>query len=145
MTELGAGSHPIHPALVHFPVACWTLASVADVAGLWVGKSAWALAGTLMIVGLVMAVPAMIAGVFEFVRIPDDGPAMGIVLWHMGAAMTALLLYGCSLLLRLDHRQIGPPGSVALGLSIAGLLVLLVAGWLGGTLVYRHGIGQRQA
>lgn len=90
-----------------------------------------------------MALAAMVAGVFEFTRIPEDGPAMGVALWHMGLAMAALLLYGCSLLLRFDSGEIGAPNSRAIGLSIAGLLALLVAGWLGGSLVYRHGIGVR--
>ena len=26
--------HPLHPALVHFPIACWSLATAADLAGL---------------------------------------------------------------------------------------------------------------
>ena len=27
--------HPLHPALVHFPIACWSLATLADIAGQW--------------------------------------------------------------------------------------------------------------
>jgi uncharacterized membrane protein len=33
------------------------------------------------------------------------------------------------------------PGLLAIGLSVAGFLCLGVAGWLGGTLVYRHRLG----
>src|SRR3546814_14287794 len=51
--------HPLHPALVHFPVACWSLATIADVASLWLGQPAWWLAGVLLVIGTIAALAAM--------------------------------------------------------------------------------------
>jgi uncharacterized membrane protein len=31
--------HPLHPAIVHFPVACWSLTVITDFAGLWLGET----------------------------------------------------------------------------------------------------------
>jgi uncharacterized membrane protein len=50
-------------------------------------------------------------------------------------------LYAGSLFLRIEHQQFIAPDVLALLLSGAGLLVLLATGWLGGQLVYRHGVG----
>ncbi|MGE5167611.1 MAG: DUF2231 domain-containing protein, partial [Deltaproteobacteria bacterium] len=67
--------HPLHPALVHFPVACWSVATAADLASLHFGEPAWRLAGALLVIGLVMAVPALLAGLYELTRVAQDSPA----------------------------------------------------------------------
>ena len=33
--------HPVHPALVHFPVALWSVTWVWDVLGAYTGAAAW--------------------------------------------------------------------------------------------------------
>ena len=37
---------PSTPALAHFPVACWSLTTAADLTSLAWGEPAWILAGT---------------------------------------------------------------------------------------------------
>jgi len=49
------------------------------------------------------------------------------------------------LLLRALRAKTGiavAPGAWALALSFVGAALLAVGGWLGGTLVYRHGVGR---
>src|SRR5699024_3929686 len=53
--------HPLHPALVHFPIAGWTLAVVADFSGLFLGEAAWSWSAGLLAMGCAMAVVAMLA------------------------------------------------------------------------------------
>jgi uncharacterized membrane protein len=134
--------HPLHPALVHFPVACWSLATAADLASLHFGRPAWGLAGVLLAVGIACAIPTMLAGLLELVKIADGSPALKDVYRHMTAVMAALVLYAASLLLRLDGMALTAPGLVEIGLSVLGFGCLAVAGWLGGRLVYEHGVGQ---
>jgi uncharacterized membrane protein len=43
--------HPLHPAIVHFPIACWSLAVVADFASLLLGEAAWQWSGGPLVVG----------------------------------------------------------------------------------------------
>ena len=133
--------HPLHPAIVHFPVACWTLATACDLAGLWLDPTAWAMAGKLLLVGCVMALLAAATGLLELARLPEAEPALRAVHHHAGAALAALACYGTSLFLRLDAGKLAAPGQGALVASVAGLLCLAIAGWLGGTLVYRHRLG----
>lgn len=133
--------HPLHPALVHFPVACWSLATAADLASLRWGESAWRFGGVSLIVGTLAAIPAMLAGFYELTRVAENSPAIADVYRHMGAMMTALLLYAISLFLRLDHTTLLAPGAGAITCSAAGFVFLGIGGWLGGKLVYGHRLG----
>ena len=133
--------HPLHPALVHFPVACWSLATIADLASPWLGQPAWWLAGVLLAIGTVAALAAMGAGLLEFARIAEDSPALADARRHMLLAMTAWVLYAASLLLRLQGTTLVAPAWPALATSVAGFLCLAATGWLGGKLVYQHRIG----
>ncbi|OJY63519.1 MAG: hypothetical protein BGP16_01110 [Sphingobium sp. 66-54] len=133
--------HPLHPALVHFPVACWSLAVAADFAGLWLGEAAWQWSGGLLATGCAMALVAMAAGLIELARVPE-GAAMRDAYWHMGAMLAALTLFATRLLLRLDHLQPLPPDGLSLLLDAGGFLSLAAGGWFGGRLVYGHGVGR---
>lgn len=136
-------SHPLHPALVHFPIACWSLATAADAASLFWGEPAWRLAGWLLVIGTVTALAAMLAGFVELLKIATDSPAMRTAHRHLLSAVTALSCYAASLFLRLDGTALQPPGTMEFALDAAGFTALCVTGWLGGTLVYRHGVGVR--
>lgn len=133
--------HPLHPAVVHFPIACWSLATVADFASLYFGEAAWRWSAGLLAVGCAVALVAMLAGMLEMARVPE-GPALRDVYWHMGLMLTAFTLYTTRLLLGLDQLQPLAPDTLSLALDAAGFLCLAVGGWLGGKLVYGHGIGR---
>lgn len=138
--------HPLHPALVHFPVACWSLATLADIAGLWWTRlPLWQLAAAMLVAGCAMGLLAAGAGLLELVKLPSDHPANGDAQRHMLAALGAWSLYATSLFLRSDGAMPAPPDALALAASIAGFMALAVAGWLGGKLVYVHGVGRAHA
>lgn len=134
-------SHPMHPALVHFPIACWSLATLADVLGIFIDEPTWRAACWLIATGNVTAIAAMGAGLFELRKVDPSGAAMRDANRHLLLAMTAWCLYGASLLARLDRQELVPPGVVAIGLGAAGFLALAGAGYLGGRLVYTHRVG----
>lgn len=134
-------SHPLHPALVHFPVAGWSLATAADIASLWLGEPAWRFAAVSMAVGCVVALAAMAAGLWEFAKLPERSPALPVANRHMLFALAAFCAYACSLLLRYGQHALHAPGMSALAASIGGFLLLGATGWLGGQLVYAHGVG----
>jgi uncharacterized membrane protein len=134
-------SHPLHPALVHFPVACWSLATVADLASLAWGEPAWRFAGIVLVTGIGFSIPAMLAGFLELARLGPDSPAIKDVNRHMLMVMCALACYATSLFLRLHGTTLIAPGLLAIGLSVLGFLCLGAAGWLGGRLVYGYRLG----
>jgi uncharacterized membrane protein len=134
-------SHPLHPALVHFPVAGWSLATAADVASSWLGEPAWRFAAISMSAGCLVALAAMAAGLREFAKLRDGHPALPVANRHMLFALAAFCAYATSLLLRWSQGGLHAPGTLALAASIAGFVLLAVTGWLGGQLVYAHGVG----
>ena len=134
--------HPLHPALVHFPVACWSLATVMDVA-VWLG-AAWPpqrFAAALLVGGLVLGLLAAAAGFWEFLNLPAGHPAEQDAQSHMALALCSWCLYAGSLFFRTSHSQLIPMTPIALLLSVLGFAVLLAAGWMGGRLVYGRGVG----
>jgi uncharacterized membrane protein len=135
--------HPLHPALVHFPVACWSLAVAADAAGLWLGETAWRWSGGLLALGCGIALIAMLAGMIELPHVPDGAP-MKDARVHMGAMLTAFTVFTARLLLRLDDLQPLAPDTMSLMLDAGGFIALVVGGWFGGRLVYGHGVGREK-
>lgn len=133
--------HPLHPPTVHFPIACWLIAVGADIAGLYLGMPAWRFAAALLAIGSVMALFSVVTGLIEATKVPEDGP-MPTVWLHMGAMSAALIAACISLFLHLDGKEV-----VAISWSTYLVDAILVAcvslgGFLGGELVFRHGVGQ---
>lgn len=134
--------HPLHPALVHFPIACWSLAVAADFASLYYGEQAWRWSSGLLAIGCGMALVAMLAGILELSRVPE-GPPLRDTYRHMSFMLTAFSLFTVRLLLYLKQWQAIAPDAIALSLDVAGFICLVFGGWFGGRLVYGHGIGQK--
>jgi uncharacterized membrane protein len=132
--------HPLHPALVHFPVATWSLASIGDVAGLaWQWSPLQPFAGACMAIGVLAALAAMATGFMDFLKLPLDSPVARDARRHALSVGIAWTCYFTSLLLRLDGSTLIAPGMAAIALSAAGFIALCIGGWMGGKLVYVHG------
>jgi uncharacterized membrane protein len=132
--------HPIHAMLVVYPVALLTLVPAADAVFLVSGEAFWAQVSYWMtLAGVVAGTIAAIAGALDMflIRVVRRHVAG----WnHMLAAVTALAMAAVSLAIRApDPVQAVWPWGLAIGCIDA--LMVVVAGWLGGTLTFRHGIG----
>lgn len=152
----GAGlrflGHPLHPALVHLPLGLCVASLLWDVAGIlarrgglgWAGLSpeTWFDLGRVtLVVGLVTAVPAAITGFIDYVAIPADDPAESTAGWHLLATGSALTAFLAGLLLRLGAAA-DDGDALVVGMSALGASLLGLGGWLGGHLVYEHGVGR---
>lgn len=130
--------HPLHPALVHAPLGLLLSVIVWDVIGCWYAHDAMrTVAHWTLLIGLIAAVPAAITGVIDLIAIPP-GRAQKIALYHMCVMMLAVIIYLVSYIMRRD----APPNSgLIIGIDAFGTFVLAFGGWLGGHLVYAHGVG----
>lgn len=137
MRRLRLFGHPLHPATVHFPIGLLIGATVVDalaVFGLDLGPKA---ANLLLILGLCAAAASVTTGFLDFLSIAKDPQVERTAISHFLCISVALGLYGVSLWLRNATEST----ALVLATSLAGAIVLLFAGFLGGQLVYRHGQG----
>ena len=132
--------HPLHPAVVHFPIALLLSASAADLAWLAGLTGDVHIAAVLMAGGLVMGLVAMGAGLFDFTKL--DQAVVPHALRHMSVVGIAWTGYAIALYLRRDTLSGGVTlGTSSIAISLASALLLSVGGWLGGRLVYTFGAG----
>jgi uncharacterized membrane protein len=139
--------HPVHPMLVHFPIAFWTVATLAYVADAAdMGEVAAAVAKYSNGAGLIMAMLAMVAGLLELSSIESRSKTMQVATWHMMVMATAWLCFLLALVLpisaaaRMNQLAAQLAGAAS---AIAGFLLMSGGGWLGGRLVYEFGTGVR--
>ena len=132
--------HPVHPMLVMFPIVFFIGAWVCDLLYWIQGELFWATLGLIALAaGLVTAVLAAIAGLIDYfgdTRIR----ALRAANLHLAANLVAVLVEAANLFVRMP----GGPSSVVptgLMLSTAAVIVLGFSGWMGGRLVYEHGVG----
>ena len=148
-TKATIAGHPIHPALVAFPVAFYT-ATVALLAAYQLGADPFwfrvALAAN--VAGVATAAVAAIPGSIDLFALPDTSPARTTGIRHAVFNIVALVLFAISAgLLWGQWRETLLPGAAAydarpaLVLSALGLLSTMMAGILGWKLVQTHHLG----
>lgn len=135
--------HPIHPMLIVFPIGLYITSFVFDLVYLSTGVSFWfRMAYWTMVGGLIGNAIAAVPGLLDYLTLPPRTEARQIATYHMGIGVVLAILYFANILLR-DWGIIAEnmkPWSVVI-LNLVGVLLIGLQGWLGGELVYRHGIG----
>jgi uncharacterized membrane protein len=145
-TPASIRKHPIHPMLVVFPFALWTTAVVFDVIGMVTGNMTLRAAAFYNIgAGMVGALAAAVPGFIDYLTL--RGRAARVGTWHAALNVTALVLFAASWLLRTRWGAgvVGLESWIPLLLGFVGLALVVASGWLGGTLVYEHGVGVEPA
>ena len=127
--------------LVHFPIVFWSCAVAADVVGQFTQPSlASGVALGALALGCASGLLAMIAGVLDFLDVPQDSPARGPAITHLMTMCSAWLIFLVALALH-GYPPTTPVPIAALIASAAGFLAMAYGAWLGGKLVYEFGVG----
>ncbi|MBM4440301.1 MAG: DUF2231 domain-containing protein [Candidatus Rokubacteria bacterium] len=141
-TPASIRNHPLHPMLVVFPFALWTTAVVFDVVGLVTGNNALRTVAFYNIAaGIVGAVAAAVPGIIDYFSL--RGRARRVGTYHAALNIVALLLFTVSWLLRTQWGAgyVGRDSWLPELTAIVGVALIFPSGWLGGSLVYEHGVG----
>jgi nitrite reductase/ring-hydroxylating ferredoxin subunit/uncharacterized membrane protein len=133
--------HPVHAMLIPFPIAFFVGAFVADLIGFLRGADVVpGMAGMLAIAGVVMGLVAAVPGAVDLLRtVPPDSSGRTRGVRHALANVGAVVLFVVGLWLRGGVQEL--PSALSLSAWAAGLVLLTMGGWMGGTLVYRNQIG----
>ena len=128
--------------LVHFPIGLFLLSLLLDLASLafpsvphLVGDSFYA-----MLAGVIFSLIAAVPGFVDYTDIRSDHPGKRTATTHMILNLIVVAFYGINLGLRSSTINDPKISLMPLILSLLGITLLSVSGYLGGKLVYDEGI-----
>ena len=137
------GGHPVHPMLIPFPLALWFFSLIADVIYLWRGNPVWRdwVAFYALLGGILGAVLAAVPGFVDWLSLKDP-EVVKIANWHARLNVIALLIFVASFYLRTTSGAglVGGSYTIPFVLSVVGVILITISGWLGGEMVFKHGV-----
>lgn len=138
----GLPGHPIHPPLTDATIGIYTFAMVAafaDVVGLSdnAATQGWWLA---LLAGVIFSALTALTGFVDWLGITRGTPLFRTATSHMLAMLSATAVFLVTLLAGHDDFRHGNVTSLSFVLTLAGFALLTLGGWLGGAIVYVHGM-----
>jgi uncharacterized membrane protein len=137
----GGRGRPLHPMLVHFPVALYPTSLVFDALSHLADDGNPFVRGafSLIVIALVVSALAAAAGFADFLTIENGSRTWRIAVLHMSVQLVTSGLFLANAVLRGRDLDVTATPVGAVILSLVGLLTLVLGSALGGELVYRHG------
>ncbi|KAI8998194.1 hypothetical protein BC832DRAFT_595245 [Gaertneriomyces semiglobifer] len=154
--NVGDNPHPLHPMMVHIPFTLYPLSFGADVAAVFLdrfppitqfltSRGLYAFSYYTGIGALVATIPAAITGFAELFAISKERSpeARNVAWWHAGLNISAALIALFNTLTKRTTVDFSPYNFNIL-LSAFGLGGVFYSSYLGGTMVYKYGVGVRR-
>ncbi len=138
----GLPGHPLHPPLTGATIGADTVAfvlGIADFTGIsdTTAAKGWWLA---LVVGLIFTVPTALTGLVDWLSITRRTPLWWTATLHLLTMLTATACFALAAGFGYDNYQHADLGPATFAATCVGWVVLLVGGWLGGTIVFVHGM-----
>jgi uncharacterized membrane protein len=138
----GLPGHPIHPPLTDVTIGTYTFALVAATADvLEISTNAathgWWLA---LLFGLLSTIVTATTGFADWLRIETGTPLWRTTTAHMVAMLLASAVFLAAVIVGKESFDAGDVETPPYVLTIAGFLLLSLGGWLGGSVVFVHGM-----
>jgi uncharacterized membrane protein len=129
--------------LIPFPIALWVFSLIADVIYLWRGNPVWRdwIAFYALLGGIIGAALAAVFGIIDWLSIKDR-EVKKVADWHARLNVIALLIFAAGFYLRTTSGAglVGGSYTIPFVLSVVGVILITISGYLGGELVFRHGV-----
>jgi uncharacterized membrane protein len=138
----GLPGHPLHPPLTDATIGIYTFATIAalaDVVGIstHAATQGWWLA---LLTGLVVTVPTALTGLLDWLTIEWGSELWKTATLHMVAMLSATVFFGLAALFGKDSFDAGDVAAGDFVLTAIGFALLTLGGWLGGSIVFVHGM-----
>jgi uncharacterized membrane protein len=138
----GFPGHPLHPPLTDAAIGSYTAATVlaalgaAGVAEEALAKGWW----IALLVGLGFGGLAALTGLVEWFTLTWGTPLWRTATFHMLVMLVATLLFVLAAIVGYSGYEDSEVGAGAVALMLVAFGVLTVGGWLGGAIVFTHGM-----
>ena len=138
----GFPGHPLHPPFTDATIGIYTAATAFGVlSALGVSEenlaTAWWLA---LVLGLVVTVPTALTGFADWLSITWGTPVWRTATLHLSSMITATVFFLIAALVGHGDYVDKSVGWGALLLTLVSFGFLTLGGWLGGTVVFTHGM-----
>lgn len=138
----GLPGHPLHPPLTDATIGIYTAATVfGALSALGVSEentaTAWWLA---LVVGLIVTGPTALTGLIDWLGITWGTPLWRTATVHMFSMLTATVFFLLAAIFGHGGYVDGEVPGGSLALTLVGFGFLTLGGWLGGTVVFVHGM-----
>jgi uncharacterized membrane protein len=138
----GLPGHPSHPPFTDATIGIYTAATAFGVlSALGVSEenlaTAWWLA---LVLGLVVTLPTALTGFVDWLGISWGTPLWRTATWHLSSMLTASVFFLIAALVGHGDYVDKSVGGWALVLNLIGFGFLTLGGWLGGAVVFTHGM-----
>ncbi|MFZ5862467.1 MAG: DUF2231 domain-containing protein [Nitrospirota bacterium] len=135
-------THPLHPIIVHFPIALLITAIVLGALELVLKRDALREAATWLLgFGFMGGLVAAATGILAEEAAEEGGVPEGAIETHESLAFAALAVFALLIVIRWLQRKRSIPNSVFLAIGVIGVVLIALTGYFGGDLVYRYGAG----
>jgi uncharacterized membrane protein len=138
----GLPGHPLHPPLTDATIGIYTfatLAGLAEVVGLSEqnGAIGWWLG---LVFGLVATVPTALTGLADWLTITWRSDLWWTATFHLLSMVTATVFFGLAAIFGHASYTHANVSAGAYALTLIGFGFLTLGGWLGGAVVFVHGM-----
>ena len=133
--------HPSHPMMVHFPTALFPTSLLFDLLSWGIAQPALVQAALFNIgVGLLASILAVVTGMVDYLGMVPGSKKHRVTTWHLLLNLPMMAIFALSLVLRLLDMDAAKTSLYIIGLSLVGLILLIVGNYFGSELVYRMGM-----
>jgi uncharacterized membrane protein len=138
----GPAGHPLHPPLTDATIGAYTFAAaMAVLSRLGVSEHNTATAWWLgLLTGLVLTLPTAITGFIDWLDIESGTPLWRTATFHLSAMLSATVIFAITAGAGHSSYDAGSVSGASLVLTLVGFAVLTLGGWLGGAVVFTHGM-----
>jgi uncharacterized membrane protein len=138
----GLPGHPIHPPLTDATIGIYTFATIAalaDVTGISnnAATHGWWLA---LLAGLVVTVPTALTGLLDWLTMEWGSELWKTATLHLTAMVSATVFFGLAAIFGHTSFKRGDVTAGPFILTVVGFGLMTLGGWLGGSIVFVHGM-----